>query len=144
MHFLPRQPFSTYFPPLVLYFKQFLRGHGRFCGVFLFSFIFFFPLVLSKKCIKGTMVFLPSPSLLLSHNISCDSVGPLTMLLLDMVTDETAKSESLALGFRLWVVSCRRLPCQRHYNTKKIPLNMSLFMTFVPLTWHCKSISNHI
>lgn len=73
-----------------------------------FSCILFF-LVLSKKCIKGTMVFLPSPSVLLSHNISCDSVGPLTMLLLDMVTDEIAKSESLALGFRLWVVSSRRL-----------------------------------
>lgn len=71
----------------------------------LYTFFFF----LSKKCIKGTMVFLPSPSVLLSHNISCDSVGPLTMLLLDMVTDEIAKSESLALGFRLWVVSSRRL-----------------------------------
>lgn len=55
------------------------------------------------------MVFLPSPYVLLSHNISCDSVDPLTMLLLDMVTDEIAKSESLALGFRLWVVSSRRL-----------------------------------
>lgn len=140
MHFLPRHPFSTYFPPLVLYFKQFLRGHGCFCGVFLLSFF----LVLSKKCIKGTMVLLPSPSLLLSHNISCDSGGPLTMLLLDIVTDETAKSESLAFGFRLWVVSCRRLPCQRHYNTKKLPLNTSHFMMSVPLTWHCKSISNHI
>ena len=41
------------------------------------------------------------------------------MLLLDMVTDETAESESLALGFRLRVVSCKRLPCLRQYNTKK-------------------------
>lgn len=40
MHFLPHHPFSTYFPPLVLYFKQFLRGHGCFCGVFLYLFFF--------------------------------------------------------------------------------------------------------
>lgn len=103
-------PFLTYFPSLFYIFKHFLQGQrcdceGFFSLLLLYAFFFF----LSKKSIKGTMVFLPSPYVLLSHNISCDSVGPLTMLLLDMVTDEIAKSESLALGFRLWVVSSRRL-----------------------------------
>ena len=37
-------------------------------SLFLFFFFFFF-LVLSKKCIKGTMVFLPSPSLVSFHTI---------------------------------------------------------------------------
>lgn len=31
--------FKTYFPPLVLYFKQFLRGYGCFCGVFSFPLV---------------------------------------------------------------------------------------------------------
>lgn len=71
---------------------------------------------------------------LASPFISFDSVPSLIMLLLDIVTDETPKSESLTLSFRLWVVSRRRLPCQRHYNTKKsLPFNMSWLVTFVPL-----------
>lgn len=108
--------FSSYSPFFNLFSFSFLyflsisyRDKDAIVKVFFpfFSCMLFF--FLSKKSIKGTMVFLPSPYVLLSHNISCDSVGPLTMLLLDMVTDEIAKSESLALGFRLWVVSSRRL-----------------------------------
>lgn len=101
--------FKLIFLLFFIFFKHFLQGQRCDCGGFFPLLLLYAFLFLSKKSIKGTMVFLPSPYVLLSHNISCDSVGPLTMLLLDMVTDEIAKSESLALGFRLWVVSSRRL-----------------------------------
>lgn len=77
MHFPPRHPFSTCFPAFVLYFKQLLRGHGCFCGVSFFSPLSLFFLSYQRNALRAQWYFLPSPSFLPSHNISCDSVGPL-------------------------------------------------------------------
>lgn len=67
------------------------------------------------------------PLFLLSHSISRDSMGTLRMLLLDMMTDETAKSESLALCSGLcgwWALE--------GYRVTGIRIQKCLVVTFVP------------
>lgn len=118
---------------IIKWFYSFLAVTTKIWMHFLLSFHIFL-LVLTKEnaCIEGIVVFLPFPSLPFNRFFS-DSITPtlLTMLLLDIVTDEKAKSESLALGLRLWVVCCRGL---EYIIQKDFHLSKTFFLTFEPLT----------
>ena len=118
--------------------KRFLRGHGWVCGGVFFFFPFLFFLSYQRNALRAQWYSCPHPLFCFHTIFPVTAWAPLTMGLLDTMTDETAKSESLALGFGRWVVSCRRLPCQRHCNaSKKAP-----FLIWAS-SWHlCPSHGN--